>query len=143
MRAISVPRPGGFAPLRGESRLQVSFAMEYEIVESPDPKRGPWKVRTRQYRYHVVAADMTEVLLFHWHPDGKSSQQGPHLHVGSSQLTPSAVVNRKAHVPTGRVALESVIELLITDLNVVPLRSDWHEVLGEGRAAYQQYRTWS
>jgi hypothetical protein len=41
--------------------------------------------------------------------------------VGSSQLTPNAAFSSRAHIPTGRVSLESVIELLIQDFGVVPL----------------------
>jgi hypothetical protein len=93
--------------------------------------------------YHVVSDALTEVLLFHWHPNGKSTQQGPHLHVGSSQLTRSAVVSHKTHVPTGRVSLESVIELLISEFGVVPLRSDWQARLDESEQKFTQHRTWS
>jgi hypothetical protein len=93
--------------------------------------------------YHVVTDDMTEVILFHWHPDGKSTQQAPHLHVGSSQLTPASVVSRRTHVPTGRVALEAVLELLIRDFGVVPLRTDWEVSLTKSRRTFEQWRTWS
>ena len=142
IRSLNAP-VAGFAPLRGENRLHLSVAIQYEIVQSPDPDRGPWKVSTRKYMYHVVADDMTEVILFHWHPDGKSTEKGPHLHVGSSQLTPNAVVSSRAHVPTGRVSLESVIELLIQDFGVVPLRADWRETLATSRTQFHQWRTWS
>lgn len=143
VRAISAPRAAEFTRLRGENRLQASFAIEYELVPTPDPDRGPWKVSTRKYMYHVVRDDMTEVILFHWHPDGKSSQQLPHLHIGSSQLTPDAVVSHRTHVPSGRVSLESVVELLIREFKVVPLRSDWQDVLDEGRQRFLEWRTWS
>lgn len=142
IRALNAPR-AGFAPLRGENRLHLSVAIQYEVVPSPDPDRGPWKVRTRKYMYHVVADDLTEVILFHWHPDGKSAEQGPHLHMGSSQLTPNAVVSSKAHVPTGRVSLESVLELLIQDFGVVPLRPDWQDTLASSRDEFHRWRTWS
>ncbi len=142
-RSIQLPARGSFVSLRGEKRLQAWFAIEYEIVQVDDPDRGPWKVKTRQYWYHVVAADLTEVILFHWHPDGRSTEQGPHLHVGSSQLTSNAVVSNKMHVPTGRVSLELVINLLIRDFNVVPLRADWQDVLARGNDRFEQWRTWS
>lgn len=96
-----------------------------------------------QYMYHVVTDDMTEVILFHWHPDGRSAQHAPHLHVGSSQLTPASVVSRKTHVPTGRVAVEAVLELLIRDFGVVPLRTDWEASFAESRQRFEQWRTWS
>lgn len=140
----SVNAPGtGFAPLRGENRLHLSVAIQYELIKIDDPERGPWKVSTRKYMYHVVTDDMTEVILFHWHPDGRSTQQQPHLHVGSSQLTSASVVSHKTHVPTGRVALEAVLELLVRDFGVVPLRADWEASLTESRRRFEQWRTWS
>jgi hypothetical protein len=63
--------------------------------------------------------------------------------VGSSQLTPNAVFSSKAHVPTGRVSLESVIELLIQDFGVVPLRPDWQAALATSRSQFHQWRSWS
>jgi hypothetical protein len=117
--------------LRGQNRLHFYAAIEYDLVQVDDPDRGPWKVRTRGYWYHVVSDAKTEVLLFHWHPDGKSTEQGPHLHIGSSQLTREAVISHKDHLPTGRVSLESVIRLVIANYGVVPLRSDWQERLAE------------
>ena len=140
----SMNAPGtGFAPLRGENRLHLAVAIQYEVVRTDDPDRGPWKVSIRKYMYHLVTDDMTEVILFHWHPDGKSAQQSPHLHVGTSQLTPASVVSRRTHVPTGRVALEAVLELLIRDFGVVPLRTDWEAALSESKQRFDQWRTWS
>ena len=142
MRALNAPL-SGYIPLRGENRLHLSVTIHYEIVQTSDPQRGPWKVSTRKYMYHVVADDMTEVILFHWHPDGKSDEKEPHLHVGSSQLTPTAVVSRRTHLPTGRVSLESVLELLIQGFGVVPLRPDWQEILAASESDFHRWRTWS
>ncbi len=143
VRAFMAPTRGEFAPLRGAPRLHLSVQMEYELIQTDDPQRGPWKVSTSRYRYHVLSDDMTEVILFHWLPGGKCSTEDPHLHVGHSQLTSGAVLTRKTHVPTGRVSLESVIRLLITEFGVIPLRTDWSELLAECEARFQQFRTWS
>lgn len=86
---------------------------------------------------------MSEVVLFHWHPRSTGLRQDPHLHLGSSQLTATSVVTRKTHVPSGRIAFESVIELLIAEFNVVPQRPDWAEVLQESLARFTRWRTWS
>lgn len=59
------------------------------------------------------------------------------------QLTPASVVSHRTHVPTGRVALEAVLELLIRDFGVVPLRTDWEAPLTESRRRFEQWRTWS
>lgn len=137
------PARGEFAPLKGAPRLHLSVALEYELIETDDPDRGPWKVSTKRYRYHVVSDDKTEVILFHWLPEGNCSTEDPHLHVGHSQLTSGAVLTRKTHVPTGRVSLESVIRLLITEFGVIPLRADWSERLTECEAGFRRFRTWS
>lgn len=137
------PTRGEFAPLRGAQRLHLSVQMEYEIIETDVPDRGPWKVSTKRYRYHVVSDDKTEVILFHWLPEGNCSTEDPHLHVGHSQLTPGAVMTRKTHVPTGRVSLESVIRLLITEFGVIPLRTDWDATLARCEDRFRRYRTWS
>jgi hypothetical protein len=51
--------PGArFAPLRGENRLHLSVAIQYEVVKTDDRERGPWKVSTRKYMYHVVTDDI-------------------------------------------------------------------------------------
>jgi hypothetical protein len=119
-------------------------ALEYEVVEARHDKvRGPWKVRTRQYRYHVVSDDNAEVVLYHWLPEGKCSTKRPHVHVGQSQLSPDAVFTRKQHMPTGRVSLEEVILMLIEELNVVPLKNDYRSVLEDGHAKFCEFRTWS
>lgn len=131
-----------YAPLRGANRLHLSVAMEYEQVRTDDPARGPWKVSTRQYRYHVVHDAMDEIILFHWLPLGRCSTKAPHMHLGQSQLTRDAVMTRKQHLPTGRLSLETVIETLITEFNVVPVRRDWQEVLDKGREDFRTWRTW-
>lgn len=41
---------------------------------------------------------------------------------------------RRAHLPTGRVSVESVLRLLLHDLDVTPRRDDWREVLDRGPA---------
>jgi hypothetical protein len=63
--------------------------------------------------------------------------------VGSSQLTPNAAFSSRAHIPTGRVSLESVIELLIQDFGVVPLSADWPATLATSRSHLHQWRSWS
>jgi hypothetical protein len=40
----------------------------------------------------------------------------------------------KLHLPTGRIDLEEIIELLVVDFSVDPLVSNWSDVLGEIRS---------
>jgi hypothetical protein len=141
VRSIKVPRDAGFIPLPGPKRLHLSAGLEYELVETDDPDRGRWKVSTRKYMYHVVTDDHTEVILFHWHPD-TSSRTYPHIHLGSSQLLPTAVVGHGDHIPTGRLSFELVLTYLISEQGVVPRRGDWEKVLAENNAAFTQWQTW-
>lgn len=142
IRSVALPIGRDYIRLAGETGLMFMAQIEYELVETEDPERGRWKVRTRQYRYHVVAADHTEVLLFHWHPERSGNRTFPHLHVGSSQLTTDAVMSGSAHIPTGRVALEAVIRLLITEFKVPAKRDDWEAVLADGEDRFVRWRTW-
>lgn len=38
--------------------------------------------------------------------------------------------------------MESVIEHLITELRVVPVRADWQDTLEKGRSDFVRWRTW-
>lgn len=142
IRSLILPK-SDFVRLRGPSRLHLSFAMEYEIVETDDKDRGPWKVSTRQYRYHVVNDARDEILLWHWLPLGLCTTEQPHMHIGQSQLTRDAVLSRKLHIVTGRLAIETVIQTLISELNVFPARENYQEILDEGRANFERWQTWS
>ncbi len=123
-------------------RFGLSGSISYNVVETSDPDRGPWKVQIKAYRYHVLTADGTESVLFHWHPDGQSNVDSPHLHVGNAELRPDAVISRKAHIPSGRVALEQVIQLLLREYQVVPRRDDADDLLRECLSRFRRWRTW-
>ncbi len=129
--------------LRGSGgELALSVLMQYRIVRA-DAERGPWKVRTMAYAYTLFEAGR-ESLAYHWHPERREEGQWvtfPHLHVSAG----GAVGRRleKAHLPTGRVALEDVVRLALTDLKVTALRPDWERVLRATQAAYEKWRTWS
>ena len=148
-RARSTGRPhalvlNGSEPVRlpGPSGLGLELGVEYYVVEA-EGEHGPWRTTTAGYRYTVTTGDGAEVLAWHWHPGGRSKVTRPHHHVGTSQLRPDGVLNTKHHVPGGRVALEDVLEHLVTDLGVTPERDDCLEVLARSREAFTRWRTWS
>lgn len=141
VRSIKVPKGAGFIALAGSKRLHFSAVLEYEIIETDQPGRGPWKIRTRKYLYHVVTDDHTEVILFHWHPE-TSDRKYPHTHLGSSQLLPTAVVGHGDHIPSGRISFEMVLDYLIREQGVVPRRSDWEDVLTLNNANFTTWRSW-
>jgi hypothetical protein len=119
-----------------DARLQVSVQQQYQLVEADDAERGPWKVATRAYSYQLADSQGQEVAAWHWHPSGASPWRQPHLHVTGGRLG-------ECHLPTGRVSLEGVLRLLLTELAVRPLRDDWLAVLDEAEAAFREWRTWS
>lgn len=112
----------------------------YEVVEA-DGERGPFKVRSTGYFYGVLDQDGREVFAYHWHP--RSLYRGPHLHT-----SPAAAVGMNGvsllhglHVPTGRVAFESVIVLLL-EAGVPSRRNDATAVLDANIQRFERWRTW-
>jgi hypothetical protein len=125
--------------LAGEHDLALTVAQNYRVVEFEGP-RGPWKVQTTAYFYELQRGDR-ELLGFHWHPRGASPHTSPHLHVGAAAEIGFAPLHR-AHIPTGRIALEDVLRLAIEAFGVQPRRGDWDDVLTRTQAGYEAWRTW-
>ena len=126
----------------GRDRLfALDLVQHYRVVED-EGARGPWKVSTVAYYYTLtIAATAQEVLGYHWHPQGRSDVTYPHLHLyeGTGTLRHNL---RKAHLPTGRIAVEDILRLAITHFLVTPLRKAWETILAETQDAFQQWRTW-
>jgi hypothetical protein len=94
-------------------------------VEAP---RGPWEAQTAAYEYHLSDRDDREILAYHWHPDGASHVQVPHLHLGpAAEVGWTALTT--AHLPTGWIRVGDVVRLAIEGLAVPPVRRDWDGVL--------------
>jgi hypothetical protein len=49
----------------------------------------------------------------------------------------------RLHIPTGRVSFEQVVRFLVDDLEVVPQRHDWRDVIAESEERFRAFRTWS
>ncbi len=121
--------------------MGLDVAMSYEIVQSNDEK-GQWRVSVCGYMYSVQTDDGTEVLAYHWHPLGNSPETRPHLHIGAIPSPSGLILTKKMHVPTGRIALESVLRLCIHEFGVRPLRDDWAQILADGEDLFTMWRTW-
>ena len=69
----------------------------------------------------------------------------PHLHIGSALLAGQTAIRpgdlHHAHIPTGRVSLEAVVRLAITEFGVKPRMGNWEEILQRTEAAFQQWKT--
>jgi hypothetical protein len=134
---LTLPDP---VPLNGRPDLYLSFIQQYEIVK--DPKNGPFRITTRYYSYAVETQDAHEIVGYHWHPDGVSPVKFPHLHLGPAARIGMEELHRKAHLPTGRVAFEDVVELLIGTFGVEPDRGLWQEIVGKTRSLFAKHKSW-
>jgi hypothetical protein len=125
------------AQLGHDRRLALEMIQHFRVIEAPVP-RGPYKVQTVAYYYTVreVADPGREVFAYHWHPRGHSHITFPHLHLYHGAGTIRDEV-RKAHFPTGRMALEDILRLVIQAFHVIPLRDDWEGILDRTQAAFE------
>lgn len=128
------------ARLRGEVDLDFSLVVSYTYQASTRNSGADVDVRLMDYFYDFRVSEGTELIAFHWHPGRDGQPDFPHLHVTSR---PGPVrIQRKHHVPTDRVSLESVVRFAIQDLGVRPLRPDWEQVLDAGQADFDARRSW-
>ncbi len=102
-------------------------------------------MRSTYYAYEILDVEEAEILTYHWHPAGVSSVTRPHLHLSAKiGAVPAATLGQAPaqvrlsdmHILTGRVLLEDVVRLLITEFKVNSLRDDWNEVLAENASVY-------
>ena len=110
--------------------VQLELGHQFRLV----PDEAGWHVSTTAYRYHLLDEAGGELIGWHWHPGSGSDR--PHIHVRAGR------VDRHVHVPTGRVSIESVLRLLLTDLQVAPRRGDFAAVLDEAEARFITHRRW-
>ena len=108
----------------------------------PDNKDA---VSTREYIYSILDEAKNDLIGFHYHPElDDDPVLYPHIHVYADADKRFAFFNlHKRHIPCGRVALEDVIEWMIVELKVKPLRDDWMDVLVATRAKFKTMRTWT
>jgi len=115
--------------------------MLYEIVANDQARQEPLRVSTRGYDYELQVSSGELVWSYHWHPGTRVVR--PHIHLGRTQLAPDAVLSSKAHHPTDRISLESVVRACITEYGAQPLRDDWDKVLALREGQFKLYRSWS
>ena len=117
--------------LSGPSRFMLGLWQNYRIVETGPPEQSH-RVEIAGYNYVVYDSEGREVLVYHWHPHGRSVVATPHLHLQQGAQVGRSEV-RDAHLPTGFVPLVSFLRLLVTDLRIQARRSDWDAVLADAR----------
>lgn len=135
--------------LKGVKGLTFSAGQTFRIVPASDD-RSPFNVQTVEYAYvfEITTVDARhEILAFHWTPEeqGKGYRTYPHLHIGSAMIAPSAPLLprrfNKLHIPTSRVALESVVRFAIEEIGVTPRAKDWSRILDRTQEAFETGRT--
>jgi hypothetical protein len=152
LRQAHVPLPMALsfgdrpAELHSELGLRLRALLSYEVVQDEG-----WQVRTTSYRYEFLLPTEEELFAFHWHPQGESGITFPHLHVGTpvasatlSSGSPSSFLKGfgKAHVPTGHVAFRDVLRFAVDELNIVPRRPGWREILARAEETFPPPSWW-
>lgn len=128
------------ADLLCDNGLSLSFIMWYRVVKD-DADRDPWRATTTGYYYSLDDSNQKEIVAYHWHPT-ISDIDFPHLYIEQG----SGVTRKelfRAHLPTGRIALEDMIWCTIRDFSIQVLRDDWVGVLTRNRDAFRTLQTWS
>lgn len=128
-------------PLKCRPALMLQVMMHYEIVPNQQAGQEPWRVSTRGYNYELQTATGQAVWSYHWHPTSRIVS--PHMHLGATELAEDAVISHKAHHPTGRVSIESIVRTCIAEYGVQPLRDDWESVLSFRESQFALLRSWS
>jgi hypothetical protein len=133
---LTLPDP---AQLNGRPDLYL-FRQQYKVIK--DPENGPFRVTTPYYSYAIETQDAQEIVGYHWHPDGISPVKFPHLHLGPGALIGLEDLNRRAHLPTGRIAFEDIVEFLVATFGVEPDRTLWQELVEKTRTLFARHKTW-
>lgn len=134
-------------PARGLS-VTVEGFIAFTVMEQDINRRGRvprgqrYKVSTRAYYFTLLNADNgSEILAYHWHPEGKSTVTYPHMHIGTPELSSGGLLSRKDHLPSGRMAFEHVL-IMLSDRGAEPLRPEWHDTIHANLERFMQWRTW-
>lgn len=121
--------------LRGPLGFSLVLLHGYRIMPASRGQTATRRAETAFYYYALRLQDGPEALGYHWHPETPLPADPvatPHLHLGAG-----LDIMRKpfigAHLPTGLVTLEQLVDFAITDLGVEPLR-DCSSLLRRGQA---------
>ncbi len=113
-------------------------------VDNPSVTKSD-TITTKYYLYSILDEERRDLIGFHYHPELDDDPVSyPHIHVYADADERFSFFDlHRRHIPSGRVALEDVIEWLIAELDVIAIRKDWPEVLEGTREHFKEVRTWS
>ncbi|MGE3272045.1 MAG: hypothetical protein AB7P40_25045 [Chloroflexota bacterium] len=114
--------------LQGPERIHLRVRLRLQLTQVEE-SRGYWDADLAAYEYRLSDPDDREILAYHWHPDGQSHVQTPHLHLGVAAAV-GRVALLTAHLPTGQVSARDVVRLAVESFAVQPQRRDWAAILG-------------
>jgi hypothetical protein len=112
--------------------VQFVLGHQFRVVQDTEG----WHVSTSAYQYYLLDNNDRELIGWHWHP---GTVAHPHMHVEVG------AIDHRVHVPTGRVSIESVLRMLLTDLEVTPTRAhanDFLAVIDESERKFIEHRRW-
>jgi len=127
----------------GVAELNVHITVNY-IVEVVGVQA--FVARTTGYQYAVSDIAGQELVIYDWHPTGRSPITRPHPHIPAARAivlaqcegSPRAGARTHLgalHFPTGPIGTATVVEMLIREFGVDPVRPNWERVLGAGAAS--------
>jgi hypothetical protein len=138
-------RPVELRTERGRPNLKLSIVLHCRPAPHPLVAET-FIVGSTYYAYEILDLDEAEILVYHWHPAGPSAVSEPHLHlspkigpidVASRGQSPGQVRLAGMHILTGRVLVEQVVRLLITEFGVAPLTNAWEDILVESAEMFR------
>jgi hypothetical protein len=125
--------PDPIAPLC-RTKLGLLFSQGYVCTQDSHGDQL-WKVQTRSYFYTVFDCrdeEPCEIFSYQWHPESRITIPHVHFKKGDPTIT-------RAHLPTGRIAIELIVEFLIQDLGVVSPIKKWEAVIARNRELPERY----
>jgi hypothetical protein len=102
------------------AHVNLRIGHRYRLVSDEDG----WHVSTVAYEYYLLEDGGNELVAWHWHPESRVTS--PHIHA------PADPVHRRMHIPSGRISIESVLRMLVTDFGVQPMPAhvgDWEGIV--------------
>lgn len=118
------------------SSLRLLVVLRYWIIQAANSP-GAWAVQLATDDYELLDDLDREILAYQWHPQGRSSVTWLHVHLGPAAGDLWRPLSR-AHLPTGRIAVQDVLRLAIRDFGVPPRRADWAAVLERTRRTLEE-----
>ena len=112
----------------------------FEAVPASDGVSG-WTTRTLGYGYLISMTDdlLDASYVYHWHPE---TRDGAHVHIASHDEASTIQEGVHGHhLPSGRIAFEDVVRLLIDEFGV-GASPNAHAVLRECEDAFRSTRSW-